>query len=95
MTELQFVGYALALLGAFFYNYQKVVAAQKAAALAAKEAAGSQGGAEDYMKQGNDSNARSRPAKASIMVLCKDDNSWSPQQQPGPLKAVWPDADKV
>lgn len=49
VTELQFVGYAVALSGVFYYNYQKVqaVAAQQAKAAAEAKAAGSEGGGRD------------------------------------------------
>jgi hypothetical protein len=47
VTELQVLGYALALCGAFYYNLQKMQAAKAAAdAAAAKAAASSDGGAQ-------------------------------------------------
>jgi hypothetical protein len=48
VTELQVLGYALALCGAFYYNLQKMQAAKAAAdAAAAKAAASSDGGAQE------------------------------------------------
>jgi hypothetical protein len=47
VTELQVLGYAMALTGAFYYNFRKMQTAKAAAdAAAAKAAASSDGGAQ-------------------------------------------------
>eukprot|EP00878_Enallax_costatus_P038034 GHUV01043166.1.p1 GENE.GHUV01043166.1~~GHUV01043166.1.p1 ORF type:complete len:281 (+),score=83.26 GHUV01043166.1:789-1631(+) len=96
VTELQFLGYSVALCGAFFYNYQKITAAQAVAGTAtAKAAASSDGGAGDLLQHGHSSKLDCiRKGSFTDIAAYKAEGGLSPHT-PGFVKAVWPEADRV